>query len=856
MLLKKYIYKTIEHLFNMNKQKALSTIISVIILISVSVILATLILSWGQNFTQKSTEEIRPILNDSDNYLFGNQKLQNTILSFKNISPNNKSVTIVAYKILSASEDSNFNNFIYLDSNILLEIGATVVISLVKLPPEQKFNIELLTSDNKIILIKDIINNEITNTIVELPVLSSAKEIIDFEILGITGQINNDLNIVSLTLPYETEITSLYPTITISEKATIFPESQKEQDFTTPIEYTVTAEDNSQRIYTINIEVSEVPEGIIETPVNGEVWYLEHLSYINNSVSTLSDNYTLMRNLDFNDNKSYFNIENKESYIKDGWTPIGNITPFTGSFNGNNKKIKNLFINKLDSNFGLFSNTSSSSSIQKLGLEDINISGDSNIGGIVGNNEGVIEESYVTGLISGSLNVGGVVGVNRGIIKNSYSFADIISVNTGGGLLGFSQSNTNFNYLTPDITTGIKFGTDFTAHAYSATYGNDKWVVVGTYGKASYSSDGINWTSLVPGTNTGIKFDATPAYSVSYGADKFVVVGNSGKASYSSDGINWTSLPAGADTGIRFGTTVAYSISRGLDKFVVVGYDGKASYSSDGISWTSLPAGTTTGIRFGTTHANSVAYGEGKWVVVGYDGKASYSSDGISWTSLPAGTDTGIKFNTTLARSVAYGKDKWVVVGSNGKASYSLDGINWTSLPAGTDTGIKFGTIAAARYVAYYGGLWFVVGDDGKSSYSYDGITWTSISAKPESGIRFDTTYAQFVTGKNNFWLIVGNDGKASYFNISTRVENCFSAGSVSGNEFIGGLVGNISGFDSVINSYWDINTSSRLTSLKGEGKTTTEMNIQNTFLDWDFYEIWGIDAGQSYPFFINNPND
>jgi len=327
----------------------------------------------------------------------------------------------------------------------------------------------------------------------------------------------------------------------------------------------------------------------------------------------------------------------------------------------------------------------------------------------------------------------------------------------------------NWTSLTPGTDTGIKFGNSW---AHSVAYGNGTWIVVGIGGNASYSTNGIDWTSLPAGDDTGIKFGTTTAYSVAYGNGTWVVVGNSGKASYSTNGIDWTSLTAGDDTGIKFGKDLpmgvdfAFSVAYGNGIWVVVGESGKASYSTNGTNWTRLPAGTDTGIKFGTTwrddRATSVTYGNGTWVVVGR-GKASYSTNGTNWTSLTAGDDTGIKFGTsTFAYSVAYGNGTWVVVGESGKSSYSTNGTNWTSLTAGDDTGIKFGTTLALS-VAYGNETWVVVGGDGKSSHSTNGTNWTSLIAGDDTGIKFGTTFARSVAYGNGTWVVVGSDGKASY---------------------------------------------------------------------------------------------
>jgi hypothetical protein len=67
-------------------------------------------------------------------------------------------------------------------------------------------------------------------------------------------------------------------------------------------------------------------------------------------------------------------------------------------------------------------------------------------------------------------------------------------------------------------------------------------------------------------------------------------------------------------------------------------------------------------------------------------------------------------------------------------------------------------------------------------------------------------------------------------------ISDCYSTGSVSGTDFVGGLVGN-NPYGSIGSSFWDVNTSGWTTSAGGTGKTTSEMQDINTFLDagWDF---------------------
>jgi hypothetical protein len=79
-------------------------------------------------------------------------------------------------------------------------------------------------------------------------------------------------------------------------------------------------------------------------------------------------------------------------------------------------------------------------------------------------------------------------------------------------------------------------------------------------------------------------------------------------------------------------------------------------------------------------------------------------------------------------------------------------------------------------------------------------------------------------------------------------IANCYSTGTVSGDDPVGGLVGlNI---DVVRASFWDVNTSSQSTSSGGTPKTTAEMKTKSTFTaaGWDFVNIWDICEGTNYP--------
>ncbi len=84
---------------------------------------------------------------------------------------------------------------------------------------------------------------------------------------------------------------------------------------------------------------------------------------------------------------------------------------------------------------------------------------------------------------------------------------------------------------------------------------------------------------------------------------------------------------------------------------------------------------------------------------------------------------------------------------------------------------------------------------------------------------------------------------------IDGTVSQCYSAGSVSGDDDVGGLVGYNDDGGTVSSSYWDVEASGQSSSDGGVGKTTAEMKQEATYEGWDFANVWDIVEAQSYPY-------
>jgi hypothetical protein len=143
---------------------------------------------------------------------------------------------------------------------------------------------------------------------------------------------------------------------------------------------------------------------------------------------------------------------------------------FTGVFDGAGHKIINLTIdtdgagNDYLGLFGLIGH----GEIKNLGLENVSITGGNysySLGGLVGENDGIINNSYSTGTIrtgADSWNVGGLVGENwHGTISNCYSTGDVTSGDYSspvGGLVGDNAGTISDCYSTGDIAGGEHSG--------------------------------------------------------------------------------------------------------------------------------------------------------------------------------------------------------------------------------------------------------------------------------------------------------------------------------------------------------------------------------------------------------------
>jgi hypothetical protein len=134
-----------------------------------------------------------------------------------------------------------------------------------------------------------------------------------------------------------------------------------------------------------------------------------------------------------------------------------------GEFDGNGHRISNLSFNfSFVSHIGLFGYLAPGGKVTQVGVGNVNITGASFVGGLVGANwEGTVSDSYSSGTVTGSAtsktisyeeDVGGLVGSNTGTVSNSYSTGSVTGNVKVGGLTGFNWGTVSNSYSTANVT--------------------------------------------------------------------------------------------------------------------------------------------------------------------------------------------------------------------------------------------------------------------------------------------------------------------------------------------------------------------------------------------------------------------
>jgi len=245
----------------------------------------------------------------------------------------------------------------------------------------------------------------------------------------------------------------------------------------------------------------------------GNPFTIDKIEHLYNIRYNMSANYSLIADLDFENDSDYVNSSHKTGNITGtGWSPIGNLSnSFVGVLNGNNHTINNLFINRSNTyRVGLFG-YGNFDEIKNIGVIDANVTGKKYVGVLIGyiDNNGYINNSYTNGEVNGTetgssivggfvggiedsiiinrcysnvnvtsegYNVGGFVGYHyKGIINNSYATGSVNSNNDTqsivGGFCGYISQADIYNCFSNGTVTGSgSHVSGFNGYSFSDTW--------------------------------------------------------------------------------------------------------------------------------------------------------------------------------------------------------------------------------------------------------------------------------------------------------------------------------------------------------------------------------------------------
>ena len=307
--------------------------------------------------------------------------------------------------------------------------------------------------------------------------------------------------------PLETE------TKTVSTTTEVSVQYNEEQTENNPVE----VHNSDYAVYAVSSNEYEQPEGDGSESSPYQIsnssqlfWFAKQVNSGNTSI-----NAVLTTNIVVNQNVLNANGTLNTSLTNlIEWTPIGNESnKYTGTFDGQNHTISGLYFDKSTAFVGLFGYNKGT--IKNVGIIDSYFKGFNRVGGVCGENNSKIENSYNTGLVSGSgNNVGGICGNNFDTIENSYNTGTVSGSKNVGGICGY-----NYYYVTikNSYNTGSVSGS---GNNVGGICGDNNGTITNSYntgsvsgteqigGVCGYNSDTIENSYYLENCNAnGTKFD-------------------------------------------------------------------------------------------------------------------------------------------------------------------------------------------------------------------------------------------------------------------------------------------------------------------------------------------------------------
>ncbi len=182
-------------------------------------------------------------------------------------------------------------------------------------------------------------------------------------------------------------------------------------------------------------------------------------AFIDNENATTIDG-KLMKNIDLSTicGKSIVDGDGNKEEVS--WTPIGeSANHYSGTFDGNGFEVSGLYINN-STKLGLFAYIGTDGELYNIGVSGSVTGSTTEVGGLVGWNEGFVINCYSLVNVQGGNNVGGIAGFSKGNIANCYNRGNVKGTNNIGGIVGqnFTGGYVGYSYSTGEITGTARYG--------------------------------------------------------------------------------------------------------------------------------------------------------------------------------------------------------------------------------------------------------------------------------------------------------------------------------------------------------------------------------------------------------------
>ncbi len=490
-----------------------------------------------------------------------------------------------------------------------------------------------------------------------------------------------------------------------------------------------------------------------------------------------------------------------------GFTPIANANPtiFTGTFDGLGHSITGLTINRPGTKDVALFGYISGADIRNIGMREVNITGQSFVGGLVGYNyRGTIRNAYATGNVNGTGDfVGGLVGYNSGAISNAFATVSINGHNFVGGLVGSNSiwGTINNTYASGNVTGNGEVG---------GLVGDNWGTITNAYATGNVNGTGIKIGGLV-GENWGSINNAYASGSIT--GTGINVAGLIGYNNQSITNSFYDQETTGQSSGVGGGNAAgitAITTAAALTPGTYTGFN----FTN---TWFMIDGSTRPFLRneWSTTITNAH-----QLQLMAMQPSAAYTlSNNIDLT--PHFTNKSDMWATDVRVSGNQGAG-FVPIGDDAiRFSGTFDGMNHTITRLtinrpGTDNVGLFGYTKDAG-----------IQNIGLNAVDINGQNNVGGVVGRKLGGAISNSYASgTVEGQNNVGGLTGN-------NYNGSIANSYASGSVTGTQYVGGLTGYNDELSSITNSYasGSVQGQNNVGGLTGDNYNGS---ITNSFYDQD----------------------